>query len=123
MKALAITLALVMSATPVMAQVDRAYYESYARQSGKPVESIYIQCLAALAILGLASYYVIKVSVANCDMCKNKRLILMKSDCGGPWMPIMTNDVVGVCTNKWDVFSDQYKGSCNQFKIIVTDIP
>lgn len=80
-------------------------------------------CLIVLTALATAGCVVIYVYSTQCSGCENKRLILESSCYDGTWTPISTNDVPGLCTNKWEIFRGKMGDSTCKYRVKVVDIP
>lgn len=82
-----------------------------------------LECVLMLTIVAAAGVAIIYIQGAACNSCTNKRLILERSECNGEWTPIHTNDVTGICTNKWEIFRDYTKDPACRYRIKIEAIP
>lgn len=115
---LAIILCGLLAAEPVLAQTG-----SPPPGSKGTNDFTVLECAIMLTIVAAAGVAIIYIQSAACNSCTNKRLILECSECSGEWKPIHTNDVTGLCTNKWEIFRHYTTDPAMRYRIKIEAIP
>lgn len=116
-----ILLALSIAIAPVQGQTQT----NAPPATGKDPNLQLIPCLLIISAAAAGAWLIIYAASSACGdlSCKNKRLILQISHYDGNWLPIATNDIPGLCTNRIEVFRHLMRDDTACYRVIVTDIP
>lgn len=117
-----VILAALMAYMPMQAQVITNTTAPSATQQGKDPNSQMILCLLMLGCAAAGGYVIFHVWSSTCASCKNKKLVLYRDHMDDNWIPIATNYVAGVCTNKIEVFRDKMTEDTCRYRVEVLDV-